>query len=381
MKAKSLLSSTHALALHTTAPSLAQLRNSVLAVPGTYSISSPVKNISFVDPSLVIFNSKQRPRLVKIYSADGNMYRSLLKGREDLRLDQRVMSFFRLINQHTAHDLPNDAANMRISTYEITPLSKTSGLIEFVNGTDTMFSLISDYRTQRNREVFEEKHIMEDLCGSHSNTLMRIQRLEGLKAAAAETIDTDLREVIWLTSPSATEWINRSSRFTQTAAQMSIVGYVIGLGDRHPSNLMVHRYTGTVIHIDLSDCFEISRNRVRFAEFVPFRLTRMMKRAFGPIGIEGEFRITCENAAALIRSHQRSVTAVLDIFLQEPLTWANKDESVNIGDAMNRVMEKIAGKDFGEQEMSVTDQVAALIDSATDMYNFANMYQGWTPLW
>ena len=36
-------------------------------------------------------------------------------------------------------------------------------------------------------------------------------------------------------------------------AVMSMVGYVLGLGDRHPSNLMIDRHTGKVLHIDFGD--------------------------------------------------------------------------------------------------------------------------------
>jgi FKBP12-rapamycin complex-associated protein len=39
---------------------------------------------------------------------------------------------------------------------------------------------------------------------------------------------------------------------------MSIVGYILGLGDRHPSNLMLHRYSGKLVHVDFGDCFEVS---------------------------------------------------------------------------------------------------------------------------
>jgi FKBP12-rapamycin complex-associated protein len=31
---------------------------------------------------------------------------------------------------------------------------------------------------------------------------------------------------------------------------MSMVGYILGLGDRHPSNLMLDRVSGRVVHID-----------------------------------------------------------------------------------------------------------------------------------
>jgi len=39
---------------------------------------------------------------------------------------------------------------------------------------------------------------------------------------------------------------------------MSMVGYLLGLGDRHPSNLMLDRYSGKLLHIDFGDCFEVS---------------------------------------------------------------------------------------------------------------------------
>ena len=100
---------------------------------------------------------------------------------------------------------------------------------------------------------------------------------------------------------------------------MSIIGYIIGLGDSHPSNLLIHHSTGSVIHIDFGDCFEVSRTRIRFPETIPFRLTRMMISAFSPTGIEGDFRLTAEETLQLVRAHREWIMAVLDIFLQDPL--------------------------------------------------------------
>lgn len=60
---------------------------------------------------------------------------------------------------------------------------------------------------------------------------------------------------------------------------MSMVGYILGLGDRHPSNIMLHRVTGKVLHIDFGDCFEVTLSREKFPEKIPFRLTRMLINA------------------------------------------------------------------------------------------------------
>ena len=75
---------------------------------------------------------------------------------------------------------------------------------------------------------------------------------------------------------------------------MSMVGYILGLGDRHPSNIMLERHTGKIVHIDFGDCFEIAMRREKFPEKIPFRLTRMLIKAMEVSGIEGNFRTTCE---------------------------------------------------------------------------------------
>ena len=45
---------------------------------------------------------------------------------------------------------------------------------------------------------------------------------------------------------------------------MSIVGYVIGLGDRHPFNIMIQRNTGKIVHIDFGDCFDVNMSRKEY---------------------------------------------------------------------------------------------------------------------
>jgi FKBP12-rapamycin complex-associated protein len=57
---------------------------------------------------------------------------------------------------------------------------------------------------------------------------------------------------------------------------MSMVGYILGLGDRHPSNILLDRSYGKIIHIDFVDCFESAMRREKFPEKIPFRLTRML---------------------------------------------------------------------------------------------------------
>ena len=47
---------------------------------------------------LRVISSKQHPRRLSIFGSDGREYDYLLKGHEDLRLDERVMQLFDLVN-------------------------------------------------------------------------------------------------------------------------------------------------------------------------------------------------------------------------------------------------------------------------------------------
>ncbi|KAK6136952.1 hypothetical protein DH2020_029313 [Rehmannia glutinosa] len=98
-----------------------------------------------------------------------------------------------------------------------------------------------------------------------------------------------------------------------------LVGYLLGLGDRHPSNLMLHRYSGKILHIDFGDCFEASMNREKFPEKVPFRLTRMLVKAMEVSGLEGNFRSTCESVMQVLRTNKDSVMAMMEAFVHDPL--------------------------------------------------------------
>ena len=52
--------------------------------------------------------------------------------------------------------------------------------------------------------------------------------------------------MLWLKSDHSEAWLERRTCYTRSLAVMSMVGYILGLGDRHPSNLMVDRFSGKV---------------------------------------------------------------------------------------------------------------------------------------
>src|SRR6266487_88941 len=84
-----------------------------------------------------------------------------------------------------------------------------------------------------------------------------IEKVEVFEFALANTTGQDLYKVLWLKSKNSEAWLERRTNYTRSLALMSMVGYILGLGDRHPSNIMLDRYTGKIVHIDFGDCFEV----------------------------------------------------------------------------------------------------------------------------
>jgi FKBP12-rapamycin complex-associated protein len=292
-------------------PRLKKVADLQLAAPGTYACNRPVIQIVRFDPIASVIQSKQRPRKIVLKGSDGLNYQYLLKGHEDIRQDERVMQLFALCNTLLTNDAECRKRHLNIQRYEAIPLSTQSGLFSWVPNSDTMHMLIREYRECRKILLNIEHRIMLQMAPDYES-LTLMQKVEVFGYALDNTTGQDLYRVLWLKSKSSESWLGRRTNYTRSLATMSMVGYILGLGDRHPSNLMLDRITGKIIHIDFGDCFEVAMHREKFPERVPFRLTRMLTFAMEVSNIEGTYRTVCEHVMRVLRQNKESVMAVLE---------------------------------------------------------------------
>ena len=304
-------------------PLLYQFRESEIEMPGIYqnginNIDNPIIKISSISRYLTVLNSKQHPRKIIMYGSDGKEYPFLLKGHEDIRQDERVMQLFGLVNALLSKDSNTRKKNLFIKRYSVIPLSHNTGIIGWVSNCDTLHQLIKDYRNKNKVRVNIEHFLMVKFNPKFDSSL-KLCKLEVFKHALNHTLGIDIYKVLWNKSQNAEDWLERRTNFSRSMAVMSIVGYILGLGDRHPSNIMLDRISGKIIHIDFGDCFEVAMKREKFPEKVPFRLTRMLIKALEIGGIEGAYRITCENVMRVVREHKDSLNVILAAFVHDPL--------------------------------------------------------------
>ena len=300
-----------------------------LAVPGTYEPNRPLVKIKSFYQNIQVITSKQRPRKISIHGSNGREYVFLLKGHEDLRQDERVMQIFGLVNNLLLKNHETARRDLAIQRFSVIPLSQNSGLIEWLMNCDTIHYLIKEYRDKKKVQLNFEHRIITRLAPDYEH-LTTIQKIEIFEAALDNSAGDDLAKILWTKSVTAEKWLERRTNYTRSLAVMSMVGYIIGLGDRHPSNLMLDRKNGKIIHVDFGDCFETAMTREKFPEKIPFRLTRMLKNATEVTGIEGTFRHTCEAVMKVLRDNRESVIAVLEAFVYDPLfSWKFVDGNNN----------------------------------------------------
>ncbi|KAG5734545.1 Phosphatidylinositol 3-kinase tor2 [Termitomyces sp. T112] len=418
-------------------PSLLKARNLDLAVPGTYQSGRPVITIASFGIKLAVIASKQRPRRLSLKGSDGRDYQYVLKGHEDLRQDERVMQLFGLVNTLLSVDADSFKRRLHIQRFPVIPLAPNAGLLGWVQGSDTFHVLIRDYRDSRKVLLNIEYRLMLQMAPDYEN-LTLLQKIEVFEYALENTTGQDLYRVLWLKSTNSEHWLERRATYTRSLAVNSMVGHILGLGDRHPSNLLLERSTGKVVHIDFGDCFEIAMHREKFPEKVPFRLTRMLTHAMEVSGIEGSFRKTCEITMQVLRDNKESLMAVLEAFVYDPLinwrlmqtdvdvrkiedTETGIDRSADLSRAAahpqapirklkadendifnetehqpgaqevrneralfvyNRVQHKLTGRDFNpDVALSVEVQVDRLIEQATSFENLCQCFSGWCAFW
>ncbi|GMM28463.1 phosphatidylinositol kinase-related protein kinase [Martiniozyma asiatica (nom. inval.)] len=406
-------------------PKLLNARDLKLAVPGTSEAGKEIVHIVKFEPIFVVITSKQRPRKLNCWGSNGKKYQFALKGHEDIRQDNLVMQLFGLVNTLLANDPECFKRHLDIQCYAAIPLSPSSGLLSWVPNSDTFHVLIKEYREPRKIYLDVEHRVMLQMSPDYDN-LMLLQKVEVFTYALDITRGQDLYKVLWLKSKSSEAWLDRRTTYTRSLAVMSMVGYILGLGDRHPSNLMMDRVTGRVVHIDFGDCFEAAILREKYPEKVPFRLTRMLSYAMEVSGIEGSFRITSDNVMRVLRDNTESLMAILEAFAYDPLinwgfdfpldkiadklgydlpeqnfhekfrngeitsdemvqmeaTYKNAIRNARAMFVLQRINEKLTGNDFKRfNNLDVSTQVDKLIQQATSVENLCQHYIGWCSFW
>lgn len=286
--------------------------------------------------------------------------------------------------------------DLKIRTYKVVPLTTTSGIIEFVPDTIPL------------HEWLIPAHAMyhpDDLTASECRKMITTvqHRSVGTRTKTFNQVCEKFRPVMHFfflhKSMGPDQWFKKRTAYTRSTAAISILGHVLGLGDRHGHNILLDKQTGEVVHIDLGVAFEQGRI-LPVPEVVPFRLTRDIVAGFGITKTEGTFRRCCEFTLEVLRNEAYTIMTVLDVLRYDPLyNWSispvrikrmqeNAYDTSGTGkpsvEGMGKRAEEDADADRAltvvarklSKTLSVGAAVNELIQQASDERNLAVLYSG-----
>uniref|UniRef100_A0A0E0FF24 Serine/threonine-protein kinase ATM n=1 Tax=Oryza nivara TaxID=4536 RepID=A0A0E0FF24_ORYNI len=350
--------------------------------------------------SIMVMNGINAPKVIECIGSDGNKYRQLAKsGNDDLRQDAVMEQFFSLVNMFLQNHRDTSERRLRIRTYKVVPFTPSAGVVEWVNGTVPLAEyLVGSTRSGGAHGRYGTGDWTYHQCRETMTN-------EKDKRRAFVKVCNNFRPVMHhfflerFLQPA--DWFQSRLAYTRSVAASSMVGYIVGLGDRHSQNILIDQETAEVVHIDLGVAFEQGL-MLKTPERVPFRLTRDMIDGMGVTGVEGVFRRCCEKTLSVMRANKEALVTIIEVFVHDPLyKWAlsplkalqRQKESEDIDSCLDdsqeacegnkdaarailRVKQKLDGYEDGEMR-SVQGQVQQLIQDAVDADRLCQMFPGW----
>jgi serine-protein kinase ATM len=298
---------------------------------------------------------------------------------------------FEQVNDLLSAQRESRLRSLSIRTYRVLPLTSNAGVIEFVPYTIPLH----DYLMPAHQKYFPQDY-KNTACRksiSDAQSKPKEQRILAYRKVC-EKFHPVLRYFFMERFESPDQWYTKRLAYTRSTAAISILGHILGLGDRHGHNILLDEITGEVVHIDLGIAFEQGRV-LPVPEVVPFRLTRDLVDGMGLTRTEGVFRRCCEFTLDALRKETYSIMTILDVLRYDPLySWSispvrlkrlqeqqaevsnalgqeKKDEAGEADRALTVVSKKLS------KTLSVSATVNELIQQATDERNLALLYCGW----
>jgi ataxia telangiectasia mutated family protein len=348
-----------------------------------------------------IMSGLSSPKVLTAFSSNGQQYRQLFKsGNDDLRQDAIMEQVFEEVSKMLQNHKATRQRNLHIRTYKVIPLSPSAGIIEFVPNSipinefltpaHAMYGGVSDIKNSTARERVRNAQ-------SHS-TETRVKEFRKV----CEGLHPVMRHFFLERFDDPDDWFEKRTAYTRTTASVSMLGHVLGLGDRHGHNIMLDEVNGEVVHIDLGVAFEAGRV-LPVPELVPFRLTRDIIDGMGVNKTEGIFRRCCEFTMDALREDKDSIMTLLNVLRYDPLyNWTlsplrakrmqdaqdgiHNAKDVEVAEGSKAKLEAEGGEAdralaIVEKKLSKTLSTAAtvneLIQQATDEKNLATLFAGW----
>ena len=301
-----------------------------------------------------------------------------------------MMEFTTMLNQACWRETPESRKRrLYLRTFSVIPLTEDCGIIEWVPNTTGFRHIIqglyADDGLYHKNSHTEVKELYEKCKGRNPTSWSREVLSRHPPVFHRWFLERWKEPAAWFTARTA---------FAHTAAVWSMVGHVVGLGDRHGENILFDCKTGDAVHVDFACLFDKGLE-LEMPERVPFRLTQNLVDGLGVGGYEGVFMRVCEITLTVLRSHREALMSVLETFVHDPLVeWTKSSirdasrggrstsSSTRGKDALEKIRSRLEGVVVGvgaapSLPLSPSGQARRLVEEAVSLSNLGSMYIWW----
>ncbi|XP_061682550.1 serine-protein kinase ATM isoform X3 [Syngnathoides biaculeatus] len=230
------------------------------------------------------------PKIIDCVGSDGKSRRQLVKGKDDLRQDAVMQQVFAMCSMLLQRNTDTRKRKLNIRRYKVVPFSQCSGVLEWCSGTVPLGEFLAD-PVRGAHKRFRPQDASSLACRKMMMEAQKLEYDEKLHSylEVCKNFKPVFRYFCMERFLDPAVWMEKRLAYTRSVATSSIVGYIVGLGDRHIQNILIDEQTAELVHIDLGVAFEQGKI-LPTPETVPFRLSRDIVDGMGVTGVEGVFR-------------------------------------------------------------------------------------------
>lgn len=138
-----------------------------------------------------------------------------------------------------------------------------------------------------------------------------------------------LRKALYKLSASPECFFVLRNNFGKSLAAMSVVHWILTIGDRNLGNFLIDKTNGSLIGIDFNMAFGAATRNLNIPEVVPFRLTSQFVNTLKPLGTDGFFIKIMGHVLRTFNIENESLMAALEVFIHEPTIDYMRAASLN----------------------------------------------------
>jgi len=231
-----------------------------IEIPGQYEsdhepfVDNHIKIAGF-KKNVLTLGSIRKPKKLTINGSNEKEYDLLVKGGEDLRLDQRVQQVFKIMNFTQDPNCHN--RKLKLSTFQVVPISNRAGVLEWINNTIPLKMMIEDQmgegkevaRTRATATMRRFLHNLDPEASIHHQHVLalgcdRNDIIENYKNVVSRFPKYVLRDGFKSKCSTPEIFLVRRANFIKSYASFCIGSYILGIGDRHLENFLISLNSG-----------------------------------------------------------------------------------------------------------------------------------------